>query len=330
MSEELEAAVVGAGIIGERHARLLDEHHRTNLRAVVDLDADRAEAVGERFGAAVVATDAEETLTEEPIDIVVVATPETAHLGPTEVALANDCHVLLEKPIAESVADARRIGEVAEAADAALMIAYCCRFDPEYAALKARIDAGEFGDVLGIQAARIGSVAAYEQVADWTHPAYYLAVHDVDAMLWYLDAEVERLTAYASGGLGDLDTPAIVSTTLTFENGAVGTLETNWARTIGHPLELTQEIRLTGTDGYSRLVVQDDRVPVSTPEGFEYAPTDELYGRVNDMYRFQLDHFLECVREDREPLVTWEDGLRSLRVANAIRDSLESGRPVSP
>lgn len=329
MPDVLDAAVVGAGTIGARHARLLSEHPSTALRAVVDIDEDVARDVAGEYGADVALTDTRELFDRVAPDAVVVATPETAHLEPTERALSNDCHVLLEKPIAETEADARRIGELARDAGTTLMVAYCCRFDPEYAGLKREVDAGEFGDLLGIQAARVGSIESYERVAGWTHPVYYLAVHDIDMMQWYVDAEITRLCSYATGGVGEYDAPAVISTTLAFDSGLVGTLETNWARPEGHPVDLTQELRLTGTEGYSRLVVQDDGVPLSTSTGFDFAPTSEFYGRIQDMYRLQLDHFVECVRENSEPLVTWEDGLRSLSVANAIRESVESGDPVS-
>lgn len=329
MPDVLEGAVIGAGTIGERHARLLAEHPGTNLRAVIDLDEDRARTVGREHGADVASSDAADTLAAEPIDLAIVATPESNHLASTELALDHGCHVLLEKPIAATEADARRIGELAAASEQALMIAYCCRFDPEYAGLKARIDDGEFGEILGVQAARIGSAESYASVADWTHTVYYLAVHDIDMLCWYLDGEVEEVHAYASDGLGDLDTPAVISTTVTFESGTVGSLETNWARPSGHPLELTQEVRITGTDGYARSVIQDDGIPISTDEGFRYAPSTDLHGRQTDMYRFQLEAFLETIRTGEEPPVTWEDGLRSLRVANAIRESIDRGTPVS-
>lgn len=328
MSPPLDGAVIGVGRIGERHARLLAEHPRTHLRAVIDLNEERAETVGTRYGADLIRTDPGAGLRDAAPDLTVVATPESDHLDSTQLALTHESHVLLEKPIAATVADADRIGELVTHADQELMVAYCCRFDPEYAGLKRRIEANDFGSILALQAARIGSVDSYAAVAEWTHTVYYLAVHDIDLLRWYLDTDITAVHAYASPGIQGMDTPAIISTTLACASGAVGTIETNWARQSGHPLELTQEIRLTGTEGYSRLVIEDDTVPVSTSERFDYAGSSELNGERRDMYRFQLDAFVEAIENGEPPPVTWRDGRESLRVANAIRTSIDEGGPV--
>ncbi len=328
MTALLDAAVVGVGTIGERHARLLAEHPETSLRAVVDQDGKRASSVGETYDAAIVTEELADVLSDDEVDVVVIATPERDHLASTREALEHGCHVLLEKPIAETLADARRIGELVDGTGEQLMIAYCCRFDREYAALKEKLKNAEFGSLLGVQAARVGSIESYERAAHWTHPVYYLAVHDIDMLRWYVGEEVERVSAFASSGIGDEPTPAVLSTTIEFPSGTVGTIETNWARHRDHPVELTQEIRLTGTDGYARLVVEDDGVPVTDNTGFTYTPTSECHGRLRGMYRNQLDAFVRCIREGTPPPVTWQDGIQSLAVANAIRESVDREQPV--
>jgi predicted dehydrogenase len=327
-TDQLDVAVVGVGFIGELHTRLYDEHNLTNLAAVVDIDEERAREVADSFDVPHVETDVGDAIERHDLDAVTVATPEAYHREPTETALEHGVSVLLEKPIAETVGDARAIGEAVDAADAQLMIGYCCRFNPENAALKDRVDAGEIGDVYGIQAARVANREVYEMVADWTHTMYYLAVHDIDLMRWYVGADVESVYATASDGIGDVETPAVVSTTLRFENGAVGTLETNWARSDSYPTVRTDEVRLTGTEGHGRVIVENDGATVATEDGFDFLDANVLHGRETDMYRFELDHFVESVLNDETPMVTWEDGLHSLEVANAAIDSMETGEPV--
>jgi predicted dehydrogenase len=327
-TDQLDVAVVGVGFIGELHTRLYDEHRLTNLEAVVDIDEERAQEVADEFDVPNVETDVAEAIENHDLDAVTVATPEAYHQEPTEAALEHDVSVLLEKPIAETVEDAKAIGEAADASDGQLMIGYCCRFHPQYADLKARIDAGDIGDVLGITAARIANKEVYDMVADWTHTMYYLAVHDIDMMRWYVGAEVESVYAESSTGLDGVDTPAVISTTLRFEDGTVGTLETNWGRNDEYPTIRTDEIRLTGTDGHGRLVIENDDANVATDDGFDFLDSVVLHGRETDMYRFELDHFVDAVLDDEEPLVTWEDGLRSLEIANSVIESLETGERV--
>lgn len=328
MPEQLDVAVVGVGFIGELHTRLYNEHRLTNLEAVVDIDENRAREVADTFDVPNAETDLEAVVENYDLDAVTIATPEAHHKEPTETALAHDVSVLVEKPIADTVTDARAIGNAVEDANAELMVGYVCRFHPQYAALKDRIDDGEIGDVYGITAARIANEEVYDLVAEWTHPMYYLAVHDIDMMRWYMGEEIESVYAEASEGI-DLDTPAVVSTTLRFENGAVGTLETNWGRSDEYPTIRTDEIRVTGTDGHSRLIIENDGATVATDEGLDFLAADELHGRETDMYRFELDHFVGSLLDDERPMVTWEDGLRSLEVANAVIESIETGERIA-
>lgn len=326
--EPLDTAVVGVGFIGELHARLYDEHRLTNLKAVVDLDEDRAQEVATEYDVPEVETDIATAIGAHDLDAVTIATPEAHHREPTETALDRDVAVLLEKPIAETLEDARAIGEAATDSSAPLQIGYVSRFNTDYAEMKERIDDGDVGELLSITAARITNQEIYDMVAEWTHPMYYLAVHDIDVLRWYVESEVESVVAEASGGLGNLDIPAVVNTTLRFADGTVGTLETNWGRTNEYPAIRTDEVRVTGRDGYGRLVLENGETTVSSPGGFDFLAANELYGRQTDMYRFQLDHFVDCVLDDEEPQVTWRDGLRSLEVANAIKKSIESGERV--
>lgn len=328
-TEQVDTAVVGVGFIGELHTRLYDEHRLTNLKAVIDIDEKRAQEVADTYDVPNVETDVEAAIENHDLDAVTIATPEMYHREPTETALDHGVSVLLEKPIADTVEDAQAIGDAVEASDAHFMVGYVCRFHPQYAALKDRIDNGEIGTIHGITAARVANREVYDMVAEWTHPMYYLAVHDIDMMRWYVGHEVESVYAQASGGLDDFEVPAVVSTTLRFEDGTVGTLETNWGRDDGYPTVRTDEIRLTGTDGHGRLVIENDSATVATSDGVDFLSANELHGRETDMYRFELDHFVDAILADEEPLVTWEDGLKSLEVANTIIRSIETEGPVS-
>lgn len=328
MVHQLDTGIVGVGFMGEIHARLLTEHPQTNLKSVIDLDEDRANEVADQFGIPTVETDLETAIDHHDLDAIVVATPEEHHREPTETALDRDVHVLLEKPISASEVDARKIGEAAQASEAELMVAYVCRFHPEYAALKSKVSDGDIGEVVGVSAGRVANREIYEMAAEWSHPMYYLAVHDIDAMLWLVDANVESVSAAGSPGLDGLETPAVVSATITFDNGAVGTLETNWGRANSYPSIRTDSIAVTGRDGYAKVVMEPDNAKLAASDRFEHIESSDLHGRWTDMYRFQLDHFVEAVTTDIDPLVTWEDGLASLKVANAIVESIDADESV--
>lgn len=327
----LRAAVVGLGLIGSEHARVYAEHPLAELAAVVDVDADRAAEIGGRYDVPVVEDggDLAGAIDRADVDVVTVATPEDHHLEPTRTALAADCHVLLEKPIADSEADALEIGRLAAEAETELLVGYVCRFDPRYARLKEEL--AEFGDLLALHAARVSSNWGYFRRGADSRPEYYLGVHDIDMLRWYVDSEAAWVHAHGSDGLGDVETPAVVTAQVGFENGTVATLETNWARTQEYPSSLTQSIRVTGTEGYGELSFEagGDEVRVATDDdGFAYGDQSTLRGERQDFLRREVDHFLDCARTGATPLVTWEDGLRSLEVAHAIADSVDAGERV--
>lgn len=323
------AAVVGVGAIGESHARIYAEHPLVNLAAIVDIDEQQAKSVGREFGADVIESDLSAVLESEDVDLVTVATPEEHHLPPVRTALEADCHVLVEKPIAATEENAREIGRLAEEASTKMTVGYVCRYDPRYARLKEELD--EFGELLALHAARVSSNWGYFRRGAQSRPEYYLGVHDIDLLRWYVESEVVRVYASASDGLDDIDTPAIVTANLEFEDGTIATLETNWARTQEHPSALSQSIRVTGTDGYGEtgFEVTGSDVPVATDaDGFHFGDESEIHGERQDFLRREIDHFIDCILADEEPLITWEDGLESLKVAHAIMESIETSEPV--
>jgi predicted dehydrogenase len=324
----LNCAVIGPGYIGKEHARVYSEHPLTELTTIVDIDESRAREVGERFGASHVATDIDDGLSIESIDLVSIATPKEHHLEPTRTALEHGCHVLLEKPIAGSESDAREIGALAEAAEGELAVGYLLRFDPRYAQLKDEIE--EFGDVLGMHAARITNAPVYRRASTMTHPVYYLAVHDIDMLRWYAESEVAEVYATASNGIDGGEGPALIHSNFTFESGVVATLETNWARPDTHPSHRTEILRVTGSNGFGEIHMDPaGDIPITTDSEFRFGSMSELHGTSYGPLRNHVDHLVECVRTGSEPLVTWEDGLQSLRVANTIRESIDTGAPVS-
>lgn len=344
MAGSLSGMVVGAGVIGQVHARIVSEHPATELTAVVDIDEEVAVSVGDEHGAAVVDTSMESVLERESVDFVIVATPEEAHVGPTVTALEAGCDVLLEKPIAKTIEQAKTIGQHVQSSEQQLMMGFTLRCDKRYSGVKERIDGGEFGSILGIQAARIANRYIYQRAVDWADPMTYLASHDIDAMRWFVDAPVERVYAEASPSLPAGDEPAVIHSVLRFASGTVGTLETNWARTDSYPAHRTDEIRLTGTEGHARLVLEaeDDGAVVSTEEprkeqehdagrpevpAHYFLPDTELHGRRVDIFRWQIDAFVDVVNGHKEPLATWEDGLRAHEISDALTESYQTGEP---
>lgn len=323
----LSAAVVGGGFIGRMHARIYAELPSVDSVGIVDIDEDVAAETAEEYDAWH-ATGLESALREHDVDVVSVATPEEYHLEPTITALEEDCTVLLEKPIAKDIEDATAIGDAVADSEGTVAIGYLLRFHPEYAALKRRIDAGDIGEVISMHADRIRDRGMYQRAGRWTNPVYYLTVHDVDMMRWYTGAEVKEVYAVAGQSLDSISEPSVVSATLKFDDGTTASVQSNWARTAEHPAYRTDRIQVTGTTGFAKKRERAN-VQVTTNEGTNYEQPVELHGQAIGALRYQLEHVVNCARTDKDPLVTWEDGLESLIIGNAMLDSIERSELVS-
>jgi len=328
MEEKLRGAIIGAGTMGRNHANVYANHPCISLELIVDVELEQAKELQEKHGVREISTNTSEALDSNSIDIVSIATPEQYHLEPTKTALNRDCNVILEKPIAASEKDGKMIGDCAAQSDAKLLIGHLLHFEPRYTTLKQQQSQGDLGELLSVQAARIANESVYQSVGDWAHPITYQAVHDIDILHWYTEDRVKRVHAEASEGYAGREVPAAVHGTLLFEGGAVGNLEINWVRKDSYPSARTDEVRLTGTDGSARLHGENSEVQVATDDGFQYPQQSLRNGLAYGPLRWEIDHFINCIRNDEEPEVTWEDGLACIRVAESIIESIEAQEPV--
>ena len=199
---ELGVAVIGAGILGSRHARVYSEMPCTRLVAVVDIDGERASRVAEQHGAEIWATDYETVLNRPDIDAVSVATPDFAHADPVVSALRAGKHVLVEKPLATSVADGERMLEAQRDTGKILMVNYSHRFAPEYFKAKLAIEEGSIGDrCRGTR--KNDTIYVPTQMLNWSRSstcADFLSSYDIDLVRWYMESEASSVRHWCEPG----------------------------------------------------------------------------------------------------------------------------------
>jgi len=330
--EKVKVGVVGAGYFGENHARVYSENLLAELTAVVDVDSKRAKEVAERYGARSWYTSVHEMLEKEDVDAVSVATPEFSHKEPVLAAAEARKHVFVEKPIAHTMEDATAIVNSARKNKTKLMVGYILRFDARYAEGKRQIDEGSIGEVLSVWARRATKVVVPQRVADWSHPLFYMSVHDIDLINWYVKAEVERVYAEAVMKIfKDKGMPDIISALMKHKNGVVASLEVNWSRPISWQYSLESRLHVSGTRGAVYVDVYDQGLNVFSERGHVCPDTIHwpiVHNRLIGDLKEELNHFIECIILDKEPLVTGEDGVNSLKVALAIINSLKTGNIV--
>lgn len=327
--------VIGAGVMGERHAAVYASLPDVELVAVCDPREEALRPLAKTTGAAPYA-DFRELLRRDDIDAVSVCTPDEAHRAPCEAAAAAGKHVLVEKPIATTVAEAEAIASAAARAGVVLLVGHCLRFDPRYRAVKAAIAGGELGALAFIHTRRSNTVAAQDRLRGRCSLPLFLGVHDYDVMRWWTGSEVERVTAESRWGLlrqQGYPVEDVSCALLRFANDVLGAAELGWVLPRGFPASgdhradvvgelgavsiASLETGLRRADGQRAMVVDATT-----------APTVE--GHVGGMFYFELRHFVDCVRGTASPAITPEDGLAAVRIALAVERAAASGGPVKP
>ena len=331
MCETLGAAVVGLGMMGQRHARIWAELADTNLISVYDVVPERAAEVAAAYGGKV-AGSLQEALAAPGVDLVSVCTDDQSHLEPCVAAAQAGKHVLVEKPLALSLADADAIIAACRAAGVVLMVGHVVRFDPRYQVGRQAIVDGEVGEVIHVYGRRNNVVSSGRRVGGRTSVAFFLGSHDLDLMRWYVGAEAVRVYAESSRkALVDLGADDTIYTLLKYDNGAVGCLETSWAIPEGVPNTLDARLEVVGTKGRVSVRVGDESLEISGHDrarrpDIAYGPV--LNGLQHGALRTQLEHFADCVRTGCEPLITPADARAAVELCVAIHQSLDTGAPV--
>lgn len=331
----LRAAVVGAGFIGIEHVAAYAAAAGVELVAIVDADAERAAKVAAVHGGRPFA-DLDTMLAATRPTIASVCVPTALHLPVVERLAAGGCHLLLEKPMAASVADCDAIAAVCRATGVTLMVGFTHRFHRELIEARVLIAAGTLGMPMLVQ-----DVFSFGEHGPW--PSWYYdrslsgggelmhdAVHLVDRMAWLVGSPIVevygRTTTYARGIAGVEDAGVAV---LGFANGAIGSLFVNEST---YPLR--SDAPSVPMPGRLELEIHGSRGSIRYRTWYELivdiagAPSRTVAGTPRDEMAREIDEFLEAVREGRPPSVGAIEGRRAIAVVQAIYESEQRGRPV--
>jgi UDP-N-acetylglucosamine 3-dehydrogenase len=348
MTRELSLAVVGLGF-GANHARILGNLDGVRLAAVCDADRQRLESFS-RDRDLNAYTELETMLHGERLDAVVIAVPASLHLPIALQVIEAGCAVLIEKPLAPTYEDGRHLVEAAATAGVPLMAGHLERFNAAIQEMARRVQAGDVGRVIQISARRLAYFPDRSRDVD-IGVVHDLAYHDIDSMRYVLGAEVVRVSAEAHS---DVRTPYedALAGLLRFEDlqgrpGPIGTLEVNRIST-----RKVRELSVIGERGLLVASYADFRSatlefqPSQALEGSSRGPTGEssrlhLRGdepgpvtqielKPHEPLAQELSAFVNSLRHGTPMLVTGEDALAALAIADAITESARLGEAVVP
>jgi predicted dehydrogenase len=322
----VNVGVVGLGYWGPNLARNFAGLADCELTWCCDADAERRQRLAGQFPSARFTDDLHELLRDPALDAVVLATPVPTHASLSVTVLEAGKHCFVEKPLAQSVADAERA--VAAAADAGrlLMVGHLLEYHPGVLMLKEIVDSGELGELRYIYGNRLnlGQLRADEN-ALWS-----LGAHDVSVVLALAGEEPYELSArgesYMRAGIED-----VVFGFMRFPSGLAAHLHLSW-------LDPHKERRFTVV-GDKRMATFDDmeveRKVTIYDKGFD-EKSNSYIARAGEIrsplvpktepLALECQHFIDCVREGRSPRSDGESGLRVVRVLEGLQTELDSSR----
>ncbi len=312
---KIRVAVVGAGVFGRHHLRILSQCAGAELAGVVDIDPARADAASKEYGCP--AYPSLETLTIDAlagkIDAAVVAAPTSMHAEIGCALLEQGMDVLVEKPIAQNVAAAKRLVDTAARHSRILQVGHLERFNPAVTALKKIVRLPLFFEVHRLSLFSPRSLDV-DVVLD-------LMIHDLDIALDLTGMLPEEIRAAGISILSDkVD---IANVRLAFPGGCIANLTASRVST-----ERVRKLRVFQPHQYISLDYQKQEAAVFTVSGTQQIGFQPLQVAKDEPLRVELESFLEAVRSRARPLVTGEEGLRSLHVALAILDKIEVHRKL--
>ncbi len=310
---ELGVAVVGAGFWGRNHARNLNELSQTRLLAICDRDEKKAKAVAELFGVDTY-RDSSRMLARKDVEAVTVCTWSTNLAAEAMKALKAGKHVLVEKPMANSVNEAKRIVQLAKTKQRLLMVGFLMRFIPGLERIKQAVDKGEIGTVVYATARRVSQWP--ERIGD-VGVIKDLAVHDIDVTRYLFDDEPVEVFAKA-GNFRHKKFEDHAQVLVTFKGGKTAFIEANWLT----PYKIRKLI-VTGSEAIMTLNYITQEIMIETA-GQTLAPRYE----VKEPLKLELEHFAHSILDDKEPKITGVDGLKALQIAEAALKSSRTGTVV--
>jgi predicted dehydrogenase len=328
----MKVAVVGAGSMGRNHARVYSELPGVELVAVADTDEKLAEAVAGKYGARSY-VDYRAMLEKEKLEAVTIAVPTAMHEQVGLNVLNAGVHVLMEKPIAATLAEGQRLVEKARERRLQLMVGHIVRFNPAILALKQKLEAAELGRIFQIFCRRAGPFPA--RIRD-VGVVIDLAPHDVDIMRYLSGSEVTRVYSETEQRI-HTDHEDLLWGTLRFADGTVGSLEINWLT----PTKIRETLVL-GERGLFRVddLTQDlyffenrDARDVAwnalaTLRGVSEGSMTRFAIPRFEPLKAELQEFVQAVRVGQAPSITGEDGLMALKLSLALAESGRTHRVV--
>lgn len=323
----MKVAVIGVGSMGINHLRVYTELDNIEVVGASDVSPERLEMISSRFSVKTY-SDYQELIEKEKPDAVSITVPTSDHEKVAAFCLEHGVHLLVEKPIAATVEEGKRLIALAEKVNRQLMVGHIIRFNPAIQSLKQRLENGDLGKIFQVFCRRAGPFPA--RIRD-VGVVIDLAPHDVDIMRFLTGMDPMRVYAETEQRI-HTDHEDLLFGLLRFPDGITGALEINWLT----PTKMRETLVL-GEKGLFRVDdLMQDLYYFENPQaiGELWSPFRAIRGvSEGSMTRYsiprqeplkaELQAFIQAIKNGEKVPVTGQDGLEALRLSLAL---VESGK----
>ena len=309
----LTAAVIGTGVWGRNHARVYASLNNVNLYGIVDQDESRAKEIGKFFQTKYF-TNVDDIIQNPDIDVISICTPTVTHAGIAVAALKKGKNVLVEKPMTNTISEAKELIHLAKENNVKLTIGFVERFNPAVQEAFKQVKQGTIGDVIlantrrvSRRPLRIGDVGVVKD----------LAIHDIDIIAHLFPNSPE--TIYATCGSISHKFEDYANINVRYKGNRNAFIETNWLTP-----SVKRDLTITGTEGVITVQYRTQQITVENNERLI-----QPYLSSQEPLRNELSAFVDCIINDTKPVVSGADGLKALTIAEASLESSRTGKTIN-
>lgn len=307
----LRVGVIGAGAMGKNHIRIYSEMPDVELAGISDIDRALVEELAEQYQTKAF-TDYKELLAEG-LDAVSIVVPTKMHRQVAIDAIDAGAHVLVEKPIADTVENADAIIKAAKDKKRLAMVGHIERFNPAVIKLKEIIDSGLLGKIVSISTTRVGP---YNPRIRDVGVILDIGVHDIDVISYLYGRPVNQVYAVAGADIHSFEDHATIHMRL--DNEFSGLVEVNWLT----PHKI-RKLTAVGVDGVAYLDYIDQSVELHDSNWIRKAKIES-----KEPLKNELEYFIDCINKGKQPEPCAADGKHALKVSLAAISSYKEAKLI--
>lgn len=334
--KKLKVAVVGAGIYGMNHVRGYLQNPHVKSVAVCDRNDQIRDNIDKEYGLKTYA-DITDMLEKEDLDAISIATPDQFHVEPSLAAISEGIPILVEKPLATTVDDSRKIINAAKKRNTLLAVDFHKRWDPVAINVYNYLNDKKNGYPIRGYMSMDDIIDVPTKWFDWAHdssPVHFLGIHCFDLIRWYMGCEAVEVYAMGSKKLlssKGIDTYDSIQSIIKFENGCTWVVENSWVLPSGFPKANDGKTSIITSESYIRVDSQErgvqffDQNKQMTPNVYFF---NEWNGKQFGFGMEPINDFIDSVVYDKEFLADGNDGLEASKIAEAVHESLSIGETI--